>query len=85
MWRNLTNGNVAIWLMNGLTIKQVGIPGNVSLPWLLEEVGDVNGNGTSDLIWYQNNTGVVAIWLMNGLVISQVTMPGKEGTDWEIQ
>ena len=61
------------------------MPGSVPLSWTLEEVGDVNGNGTSDLIWYQTNTGVVAIWLMNGLAISNVTVPGNVGTDWEIQ
>ncbi len=61
------------------------MPGNVALSWTLEEVGDVNGNGNSDLVWHQTNTGVVAIWLMNGLAVSQVTVPGNVGTDWEIQ
>ena len=62
-----------------------GFPRSVPTNWDIEGVGGVNGNGTSDLIWYQTNSGVVAIWLMNGLAISNVTIPGNVGTDWEIQ
>jgi hypothetical protein len=57
----------------------------VPISWTLEEVGDVNGNGNSDLVWYRTNSGVVAIWQMNGLTIQQVGVPGSVGTDWEIQ
>ncbi len=85
VWRNLTNGTVAIWLMNGLTIKQVGVPGNVPGTWTIEGVGDTNGDGKADLIWRNTTSGAVAIWLMNGLTIQQVGVPGSVGTEWEIQ
>jgi len=85
VWRNTNNGAVAIWLMTGLAIKQVGVPGNVPVSWTIEGVGDTNGDGKADLIWRDSNSGAVAIWLMNGLTIQQVGVPGSVGMDWEIQ
>jgi len=36
VWRNNTNGMVAIWLMNGLTITSVGFPGSSSTDWEIQ-------------------------------------------------
>ena len=32
----------------------------------MEDTGDFNGDGKSDILW-QNDNGQAAIWLMNGL------------------
>jgi sRNA-binding regulator protein Hfq len=45
---------------------------------------DVNGNGTSDLVWRNTSTGDVAVWLMNGFsVAGTVVLPAVGGT-WSI-
>jgi hypothetical protein len=36
IWRNGTNGTVAVWLMNGMTIASVGIPGSASTDWEIQ-------------------------------------------------
>ena len=70
--------------MNGLMIKEVGEPGVVPLSWSIEEVGDTNGDGKADLIWYEPSSANVVIWLMNGLTIQQSGVPGTCDTNWEI-
>jgi hypothetical protein len=50
LWRN-SNGDIAIWLMNGLqTLSAVDI-GNVPLVWTIVETGDYNSDGKSDIAW----------------------------------
>ena len=70
VWRNTTTGDVAGWLMNGLTLQtgaviSVGVP----LAWQIVEIGDLNGDGKADLVWRNTTTGDVAGWLMNGLTL----------------
>ena len=68
LWQN-TDGQAAIWEMNGLT----QIPGGSALvgpnpgpDWKVVGTGDFNGDGHSDILW-QNANGQAAIWEMNGL------------------
>jgi FG-GAP-like repeat len=73
-WRD-TNGNVAIWLMNGTQILNPtsALVANVPYPqWTIIGTGDFNGDGYADLLW-RDNTGIVAIWEMNGTQILNPT------------
>jgi hypothetical protein len=59
------------WLMNGLAIASSGPIATVGNPgWTIRGVGDLDGNGTADLVWRNTNTGAVTGWLMNGLAIA---------------
>ena len=67
LWQN-TNGQAAIWEMNGTN----QIPGggqlvgpNPGTSWKEIGTGDFNGDGHSDILW-QNTNGQAAIWEMNG-------------------
>ena len=81
IWRNSSNGVVAVWLMSGSKIISVGFPGSTSLDWDIQAVRDVDGNGQADILWRNSNSGVVGVWLMNGandwiLRIPGVDVPG---------
>jgi len=85
VWRNTNSGEVATWLMAGLTIKQVGVLGGSPTDWAIEGVGDVDGDGQADIVWRNTSNGNVAIWLMNGLTIKQVGVPGSVSLSWRIE
>ena len=85
VWRNTSNGNTAIWLLDGTAIKSTGFPGGVPLTWEIAGVGDVDADGKADVIWRNTASGTVAVWLMDGLTITSVGFPGSASTEWEIQ
>jgi hypothetical protein len=46
--------------------------------------GDLNGNGTADIVWRNTSTGEVALWLMNGTTIASSGFPGGVSLNWQI-
>jgi hypothetical protein len=56
--------------MNGVAITSAPlISAGVPLGWKLAAVGDLDGDGFSDLLWRETQTGNAAAWLMNGPVV----------------
>jgi Tol biopolymer transport system component len=86
------NGDLSIWLMSG-TATQVQVLavtdlGGVPTSWSVAQVGDFNGDGTADILWY-NTDGDTSIWLMtaNGTTqvqVLSVTDFGIIPTGWTI-
>ena len=65
LWQN-TDGQAAIWLMNGTTPTSEALVGtNPGSSWQIVGTGDFTGDGKSDIL-FQNTSGQVAIWEMNG-------------------
>jgi hypothetical protein len=88
LWRN-TNGSLIDWTMNGSQItsaQQVtfgGSPVSLDSSWQIAQIGDFNGNGTSDLLLRNTSSGAMEEWSMNGAQIasaSQVTFQGSPAT-----
>ena len=50
---------------------------------LLVAVGDVDGDGKSDIV-LQNDNGAVAVWDMNGAAISQAAVVADPGPAWSV-
>ena len=42
----------------------------VASDWVVQGVGDFNGDGKRDILWRNKSTGVISIWLMNGGAIT---------------
>ncbi len=73
---------MAAWLLMGSTITSSGFFKGVPAAWTMAQIGDVDGNGTADVIWHNRTNGTVAVWMMNGLGISSAAYPGKVATEW---
>jgi len=76
LWRAVGGGAVVLWQMNGSTIASladVTYLGLVVAPdtsWSVAGIGDLDGDGNSDIIWRNSNTGEVTAWFMNGSTIT---------------
>lgn len=71
--RNAFTGNLSSWLINGTTFISKPAYGKVlpSSGYTTLGIKDANGDGMSDLYWYNFKTGNVSAWLMNGATVLQ--------------
>ncbi|MFI9386573.1 FG-GAP repeat domain-containing protein [Kutzneria sp. NPDC052558] len=86
IWWNSTSGVVSAWLMNGygnVLAKQdldwhCDYSSTCASYWRPVGVGDMNGDGHVDLVWFNYFTGVVSSWLLNGYG----NVLAKQDLDW---
>jgi hypothetical protein len=90
VWQNLSDGSLAAWLMNGLSVVSTVplSPGYVtSTTWRIVAAGDINRDGQPDLVWQSLDEGWLAVWLMNGTtMLSSVALSPDQVPDvnWRI-
>ncbi|WP_197093312.1 FG-GAP repeat domain-containing protein [Methylobacterium aquaticum] len=97
LWRS-TTGNINQWLFHSqpsanpaspLDARNVilGAPnlGNISSEWTVQGIGDLNGDGTSDILW-RDAAGHINEWLLgpDGRVALAPNI-GTIGSDWSVQ
>jgi hypothetical protein len=76
LWWNRYSRIVSAWLLDGaghmLTRLDLdwrcegGTLGTCAGEWRPVGLGDLNGDGHQDLMWYDSTTGEVSTWLLNG-------------------
>ena len=89
LWQHLTDGFLAVWLMDGTTRLDVQYltPNRFSDPaWRVRAVGDFNRDGHPDLVIQHTTMGWVGVWYMNGLnlIDGRLFSPGATEPAWEI-
>jgi hypothetical protein len=87
LWYNKVTGENVIWLMNGAARLSSGaVFSTVSdLNWSIAGVGDLDGDGDSDILWRNSVTGENTVWFMNGASISSgAPVNAMQGGDWSI-
>ena len=70
LWTSAASGN-EVWLMTGLTPGTTGALR--AAPWVVAATGDFDGDGKTDIAWYNPSTGAAEATLMNGVT------PGAAG------
>jgi len=68
IWHDTSTGQVSYWLLNSDgTYKSGGqvYVGTLSSAWSLAGVGDIDQDGTVDIIWHNQSSGTVVFWLLN--------------------
>ena len=85
LWQN-TNGQAAIWEMNGTNQVAGGnalVGANPGPSWKAIGTGDFNDDGHSDILW-QNTSGQASIWEMNGTKeVGGGTVGANPGPSWK--
>jgi glucose/arabinose dehydrogenase len=91
IWQHQGNGLISVWLMTG-TRRREGVlltPNAVpDTDWHIVGAGDLNGDGSPDLLWQHQTTGLISAWFMNGLsrVSGVLLTPGQvTDTNWKIR
>jgi len=83
--RNMSTGDVEVWLVNGLTLGATGIiAAGVAAEWVIAGLGDLDGDGKDDVVVRNTITGDVGAWLGNGLTLGATGIIAGPGTDWAI-
>ena len=85
LWQN-TNGQAAIWEMNGTNVIADPLVGtNPGPSWQAIGTGDFNDDGHSDILWQNTSTGQASIWEMNGTnVIGGGLVGAAPGPSWKV-
>ena len=89
-WHHATTGQIAVWFMRGRIASsgQTVTPDRVAdIAWQVRGAGDLDGNGSPDLIWQNTVTLQVAAWLMDGLKLIDgrlIVGPTLASPDWHI-
>jgi hypothetical protein len=66
--------------ISNLSIEQPSNPISIGPPWSIVGVGDMNGNGKADIVWYNSQTGETQVWYMDGhRRVDRGTVLGEDG------
>ena len=68
VFHNHANGKVNYWLFDPDGVQKFGgtvTEERMESPWIIAGSGDINGDGTMDLIWHNDKKGWVDYWFLN--------------------
>ena len=87
--RRQTDGMIIYWLLNQDGTKKSGgtVSTAVGANWVVEASGDIDRDGTMDLVMRRQTDGLVIYWLLNqdGTKKSGGTVAAALGSNWTVQ
>ena len=90
IFQHMTQGLLAVWLMNGNTMTEARLlnPSRLNdVTWRIVAAADFNQDGHPDLIFQNRTSGNISAWLMNGTNLLSgiaVTPSQVSNVAWEI-
>jgi hypothetical protein len=95
LWRNLKAtasdaGKLFIWMMDGTSATSgTGYTAaQADLTWRVDGVGDLNGDGRSDIVWRKTgpgpDRGAVFLWTMDGTGVTGARALNPISEDWQV-
>src|SRR5438105_12130399 len=98
VWHNSLTNETQIWFMDGERLRrrgtvlgENGAAAFVGPPWLIVGSGDMDGDGSSDILWHNSSTDDLQFWFMNGSqikgrngVVDETGGIIRIGTPWSI-
>jgi lysophospholipase L1-like esterase len=95
IWHNGQTGQIAEWLMNGTSFTDgplLNWTTATSTGWSIKGTGDFNGDGLTDLLWYNAASGDIGAWYLDKTtnvvgttLVSGPAFANTVGTGWEIR
>jgi hypothetical protein len=82
LWRH-SAGGIALWEMDGATIKVPLALGMIGSEWTIVGTGDFDGDGKVDILW-RHSGGSLAIWEMNGGTVKASFGLGLVDNAWQV-
>ncbi|MSU64296.1 MAG: hypothetical protein EXS31_18225 [Pedosphaera sp.] len=79
-----TDGSVALWAMEGTSIRKATVPFTAPTGWQVVALADFNGDKKDDIV-LRHNDGSVAFWLLDGETIAQSVVPFQLPAGWRIR
>jgi hypothetical protein len=89
LWRHGTEGWLAFWNMNGVTMtgsSSVSINQMTDTTWRIAAFADLNGDGHRDIIWEHVGDGVLAAWFLQGNRVTSTVFLSidRAGPGWRV-
>jgi hypothetical protein len=91
VWRNFTTQTIQIWTMDVNNHVGTLVPGPdhaVDVNWEIVGALDWNGDGNTDLLWYNPTSGKIVLWFMDASVVRVLgtfTNPSNAGSNnWKV-
>jgi len=90
LWRSSTDGWLALWQMNGVTLtgmSLLSINQMTDTNWRIAGYADLDGDGQRDVVWQHATEGWLAAWLLKGsqVVATNFLSTNRIDPSWKIK